>query len=368
MSRIRLAWVNYLSGLDIALNDNCKVNMLFELATTFAGRRIKTVRKNGLVDLDEIEKIFVAHGLVKFRHHTKIVKGKHIDTWSIFSADWAVLNLQKNSYDDAYDLMIMDASDDNYYVKLFEDKLLDMFSPTKDKKGSIFALMVNDGSLELASLGQMKEPLVRDNYVSTVVADYDHIISCLASEQPCGRIALLDGPPGTGKSFMIRSLIHDAKGIHIIIPGSCVDQLSSPNFLTILHGAHEPGKPIVLIIEDADMVVANRNAGNLRVLSDVLNIGDGLLGQMLDIRVVASTNASRLQMDAAITRPGRMCRHVTIGDFDQDHAQKVWNRLTEGKGGELKKGIYTLAELYRMSRGDEWQKKEKKKYEGGNYA
>jgi ATP-dependent 26S proteasome regulatory subunit len=89
---------------------------------------------------------------------------------------------------------------------------------------------------------------------------------------------------------------------------------------------------------------------------------------MLDIRIIASTNAKRIELDEAVTRPGRMCRHTTIGSLPFEQAKEIYTRLTE-KEPTFKKRTYTLAEVYRFARQDGWTAEEKAPtYEGGNYA
>jgi len=375
------AWMDTLiaSGHRFAVNDNCSFSMLFQFSANFTARHIVSHRVNGLVDIDKLTSILESKGMEQIRTHkmhgtaseligNTVIKNEFQKTSSIYSTDWTFVMLVRNAYNPGFDLHVMDASENKEFSTLFETELFQMFTNDKEKKGSVFALMMNDGSLDLAKLGEMKDPLVKENYMPEVVEAFDHICACLSSQTPCGRIAMLDGPPGTGKSFMIRSLIHQVKGVHIIIPGSMVADLSSPNFLSILHGAHEAGKPLVLIIEDADLLVVNRKQGNLRILSDVLNLGDGLLGQMLDIRIIASTNAKRIELDEAVTRPGRMCRHTTISTLPYDQAKEIYKRLTD-KEATFKKRTYTLAEIYRFARQDGWTAEEKTPtYEGGNYA
>jgi hypothetical protein len=363
--------------------------MLFQFAANFSGRHIISHRVNGTADAPKLFEVLEANGFTPLRTH-KIFKGQQntlpaelredvdkniaikeefMRSSAIYTTDWSFVMVVRNTYNPGYDLHIMDASDDKRYVRLFEDVLFGMFTDEKEKEGSIFALMMNDGSLDLAKLGEVTDPLVRENYTEEVLENFDHIIACLGSKTPCGRISLLNGPPGTGKSFMIRSLIHLTVGVHIIIPGGMITEMTGPNLLSILHGAHQGGKPLVLIIEDADLLLVDRKAGNLRVLSDLLNLGDGLLGQMLDIRIVASTNAKKIELDEAVTRPGRMCRHSTIGTLTFDQAKTIYTRLTGKEATFRKRVAFTLAEIYRLARQDGWTAPvEKPLYEGGNYA
>lgn len=89
-------------------------------------------------------------------------------------------------------------------------------------------------------------------------------------------------------------------------------------------------------------------------LADILNLGDGIPGELADIRIVATINAKRIDIDPAILRPGRLCLHVSFAKLNREKALAIYSRLTHGK--ELPSGSEnaTLAEVYRMARDDGW--------------
>lgn len=223
----------------------------------------------------------------------------------------------------------------------------------------------HSGSYHLMDVGAVNSPLVRENYTQDIVEGFDFIKEELAREDPAGRLALLDGNPGTGKSFFIRGLITDCKGFFVMIPSTLVGNLSGPDLLPcLLNSRFEADGPIVLILEDADASLVRREKGNFNQLSDLLNLGDGLLGELADIRILATTNAKSIEIDPAVLRPGRLAKHLEFRDLESDHADQVYKNLT-GKA-RSKKGKATLAEIYRSARGDGWAPA-KKKEESGQY-
>jgi len=88
-----------------------------------------------------------------------------------------------------------------------------------------------------------------------------------------------------------------------------------------------------------------------------------LLGEMLDVRIIATTNASKMELDGAITRPGRMCQHIEFESLDVKTATKLYNKLTKKKTAPIKTPL-TLAEVYRMAREDGWVPPKPKKGQG----
>jgi ATP-dependent 26S proteasome regulatory subunit len=120
-----------------------------------------------------------------------------------------------------------------------------------------------------------------------------------------------------------------------------------------------------LIIEDADNMLVNRKRGDLVALSDLLNIGDGLIGSMLNLRVIATTNSKIADLDEAIKRPGRLCTHMHFDALPSEQADLIYKRLT----GNVLEGdkARTLAEIYRLAREDGWTEEKEKNSSGGNY-
>ena len=85
--------------------------------------------------------------------------------------------------------------------------------------------------------------------------------------------------------------------------------------------------PIVLVLEDADRCLVTRGTQNINSIQSILNLGDGILGSLLDLRIVATTNAKKLEMEAALLRPGRLSKQLDVGALDLETARGVFRRL-----------------------------------------
>jgi len=188
-------------------------------------------------------------------------------------------------------------------------------------------------------------------------------------------LTIINGPPGTGKTYMVRALTKDIAPANImLIPQSMVGEIDGPSLLPLLMDvktsksytnydwATEDDKnrtkmPIVLILEDADACLVPRESDNASVVSSLLNYTDGLFGQLLDIRVIATTNAESLEFDQAYMRPGRLCAHINIGTIPREKARGIYNRLTDKNKFDDSKKDYTLAEIYAQAK--DWMKDKK---------
>ncbi len=91
---------------------------------------------------------------------------------------------------------------------------------------------------------------------------------------------ILHGKPGTGKTTYIRHLIKEYSNKYgydkkfVYIPSSLVDQLTSPRFISFLM----ENKNSVFILEDCEnLVVESADGKRTSVISDMLNMTDGLL-------------------------------------------------------------------------------------------
>ena len=238
----------------------------------------------------------------------------------------------------------------------------------KKPSNSVYALMSGQNGLSLRSVGKIDQNLIERNYTTKAREGYQHITECLNSSDPCGRLILLQGPPGTGKSYMIRSLVSNIDSTFIVVGAHMISELSGPAILPVILSCVDTDdkKPITFILEDSDIALSDRKNGGVAELSGLLNLGDGLLGELLDIRILATTNAEMLDLDPAVVRPGRMCQHIKLEAFEPKEATALYADMVKGKDLTLRKPT-TLAEIYRMARDDGWAPPTEKKATEGQY-
>jgi hypothetical protein len=251
-------------------------------------------------------------------------------------------------------------------VKKF-DELLREKSLKGKNKNNVYVISSNSRGLSLHSMGELDATLEANNYAADVVEAYDYILSEFQKKDPYGRLAIVNGPPGTGKSYMLRSLLSSIKdSLIILLPTKMVGDIDSPGIIKLLSEERYYGEledvgkeklknmPIIFVLEDADSCLVPRDDGNMSLISSFLNYTDGIFGSMLDMRIIATTNADRIQFDSALLRPGRLCKHVRVGYLSKEQASIVYNRLT-GKEKVYDNEV-SLAEVY----GDAYNKKQEK--------
>lgn len=223
---------------------------------------------------------------------------------------------------------------------------------SKPPAGRVHVMVSTQYGPEFEGMGIGGHELVRGNYTDDVLVAYDKIIQDLKSSDPTGRLSIFNGPPGTGKTYLIRAILQAAdNSICVVVPAAMLQELSSPSIIpSLIELRKNKGKnvPIVFLVEDADECLVSREDANMSSISAVLNLCDGILGSLLDIRVIATTNAERMQLDKALIRPGRLSANVEVQALPFEKAKEVATRL----GVELSsEGKYTLAELYNLAKG-----------------
>ncbi|MHB8463462.1 MAG: DUF5925 domain-containing protein [Acidimicrobiales bacterium] len=190
-------------------------------------------------------------------------------------------------------------------------------------------------------------PNIRGNYNRSVAAALDRLIALTPSDLS-GRLVLLHGPPGTGKTSAFRCLAHEWR------PWCQVDYvldperlLGDPGYLisAALNDDDQHGRWRLLILEDCDELIradAKRGAG--QSLGRLLNLTDGLLGQGTELLVAITTNEPLASLHPAVTRPGRCVAEIEVGVLDQREA-RAW--LGDDAGiDRIGESGATLAELY----------------------
>jgi len=180
------------------------------------------------------------------------------------------------------------------------------------------------------------------NYGSEFVKIHNTIIDRLNKPHDKG-IILLHGDPGTGKTSYIKhltSLIIE-KDI-LFIPPSMAEMLSEPTIIPFLMDH----KNSILIIEDAERVIGDREGnGSPAGVSNILNLTDGILGDCLNIQVVATFNMKRENIDKALLRKGRLIAEHKFEKLSVEDTNKLL--LSLGKEQSSDEGM-CLADIYNI--------------------
>lgn len=214
----------------------------------------------------------------------------------------------------------------------------------KEKKKSNIQLVRSDmGRLDTEEYDlPIPEIDLELNYGVDFMKVHNTIVKRLNNESDKG-IILLHGDPGTGKTTYLKyltKLIVD-KDI-LFIPPSMAEMLSEPSIIPFLM----ENKNSILLIEDAEKVISDRGiSGSPAGVSNILNLTDGILGDCLNIQVIATFNMEREKIDNALLRKGRLIAEHKFEKLNVDDTNRLLKHL--GKSTVSKEGL-TLADIYNI--------------------
>lgn len=153
-------------------------------------------------------------------------------------------------------------------------------------------------------------------------------------------VLVLIGPPGTGKSTLIRTIIRDLNVRSMlaykpdVVASSkfiktCQEFLAQDHSYEDYMNANDSEEPVstarrhkAIVVEDADLIMGKRSDGNHR-MSEILNATSGIASDMHS-KFILSTNLKDISdIDPALLRPGRCFDVLCFRDLSAEEATLV---------------------------------------------
>lgn len=236
-----------------------------------------------------------------------------------------------------------------YYVEDKSDSLLELIelclsNLMKQSKSQIKLLKATQQGLTTVSLELKKPSLnIETHYGKDFVQTYQTIISSVNEDKTNGKLILLHGEAGTGKSNLIKYMVSEFDKPVIFIPPNLVNCITNPDFTDFLINNNNS----ILILEDAEKVLTDRNISqdSSGGVSNLLNLTDGIYGDLLNIYVIATFNMDKEKIDSALLRKGRL---IAEHKFDKLNVEQSNNLLKELELDYQTNVAMTLADIYNI--------------------
>ena len=202
-------------------------------------------------------------------------------------------------------------------TKLKKFRLINKYAP------SIYLLVNNKMGITTKALEITKPKLsLKDNYNDDFIPIHQVINDRLSKKNSKG-LVILHGKPGTGKTSYIRYLISTIKKTVIFLPPNMATMITNPDFIQILIG--NPNS--ILVVEDAENIILDRERKGSSSVTELLNITDGLLSDFLNVQVICSFNTDISKVDAALLRKGRLIAKYEFKELKIDKANALSQKI-----------------------------------------
>ncbi len=192
-------------------------------------------------------------------------------------------------------------------------------------KNKFWMVKKNDvGEYDLADFKIKKVDVkLEENYNQDLVTMHPKILEFLNSSDDNG-IVLLHGRPGTGKTSYIRHLITECKSKFIFLPNNLFGNIGNPDFIAFI--STYPNT--VIILEDCEELLKPRGQNSSGAsISNLLNLGDGLLGDALRLKIICTFNSSLTKIDDAVLRKGRLKFRYEFKPLEDDKVNQLLKSL-----------------------------------------
>lgn len=326
---------------------------------TFGVTDINVLQNHKYVKLDEFLKYLIEDGWYNCKTHKTIKEDSTIDTYQLWLKEGGYM---LSLYLDTKDII----NPDNYPISISEKEALetnlavinrlDIFYPAKnseDSKNQDFlaaltkairdnyyeelkknkiSIISHDGREYYAKTfnltGKVPPFIHMDEHYGEGFVDFHSSLVDRVVKESKG-LVLFHGSPGTGKTQYIRMLLSELTAVNksvLYVPPGFSAQLTEPSMVEFIsEWVLDQDQDCILLIEDAEPLLEIRNGmdGRSTGISNLLNMTDGILNDMLGLMVIATFNTSISKIDGALLRAGRLIARKEFGGLSELQAYKL---------------------------------------------
>lgn len=265
----------------------------------------------------------------------------------IYCKDWCMM-ISNKVVKIVYDVMRADPE------KIYK-RALESFKKSPLSNGqSVYIVSCGNGAFWSAKTKLSKMDInLSDQYNDDIVSMYETLKSSL--ETRLSGLYILHGVPGAGKTSFIRYLTATVNKKFVILPQSVAMNITDPGFTDFLLDE----KDSIFILEDCESIIKDRedSSSPISAVASLLNMTDGLLSDVFNIKFICTFNSSILNIDKALLRKGRCIVNYEFKPLCEEKSKALLKKL--GHDSSLCTGPMTLADIYNFNDIDNQVKKKK---------
>lgn len=240
--------------------------------------------------------------------------------------------------------------------KEFIKRLIDLLpiEPDKAEEAEIRTVAYDQGYYTITTKISKFDIDLEKNYNDDFL-EVDSDIKKFLKDRNSGLI-VLRGIMGSGKSSYIKNLLTKVPQKYIIVTNAMAERMADPEFMSFMMDH----KDSVFILEDCERILMSRediNSAFGSAITNLLNMSDGLLSEVFNVKFICTFNADISKIDSALLRKGRCFANYEFKELCVEKTKALLNErnifLDEYKP-------MTLAEIYNYEDTDCSNKSEKK--------
>lgn len=210
---------------------------------------------------------------------------------------------------------------------------------SEEKPGIVNIIQYGNGSYYLSEQEINKQTIdISENYNDDFLPIYEDTVAFLKNRS--SGLILYHGKVGAGKTNLIRHLITTIPKEYVIVPTSIALKLGDPD----LAGFILEHQNAVFILEDCEQLLEDRSQNVFNgSINTILNMSDGLLGDIYNIKFICTFNADISSIDPALLRKGRCAAKYEFKELCKEKVAALNDKYHLGHT-EIKP--MTLAEVY----------------------
>ena len=128
--------------------------------------------------------------------------------------------------------------------------------------------------------------------------------------------------------MLLKDLVKSKKNV-LYVPSNFIDSFLDPSFITFLSDwILEQNNPTIILLEDAECLVESRDSGVRSLgISNLLNITDGILNDILGTQIILTFNTNLDYIDSALLRPERLLARKEFTNLNKEESVRLVEHL-----------------------------------------